>query len=418
MQSHSKRCRRPLVLWAWRSASSTCGRRRSSSRPLPLLFAKGCRDCTSVRAHCLRQPHAGHGDSRAGGAARGLRFPRVRDGRRPDLLCGEPAGHLAADCRSRGQNPQGRQPRRSADRAADAVRAGGQPQDREVDGADHPRAVPAAGRRGDRMKRRTFITLLGGTVAWPLAANAQQTGKVVRLGFLGASLNAPATAGLFQQFLDELRDSGFSEGQNLIVEHRRVDDPRGTFVAAAELMRAQVDLIVAQGPEVALQAVVGASRSIPIVLQAINYDPIERGYVASLARPGGNITGLFFRQAELAAKKVELLAQAFPERTRLGILWDALTADEFSAAERAAKSLNLELRALKLETAPYDFAAAFQAIAQGGAQILLVLSSPFFAEHRRQLAELAIQHRLPSMFIFKSYVEAGGLMAYGVDQAA
>ena len=268
------------------------------------------------------------------------------------------------------------------------------------------------------MKRRTFITLLGGTVAWPLAANAQQTGKVVRLGFLGASLNAPATAGLFQQFLDELRDSGFSEGQNLIVEHRRVDDPRGTFVAAAELMRAQVDLIVAQGTEVALQAVVGASRSIPIVLQAINYDPIERGYVASLARPGGNITGLFFRQAELAAKKVELLAHAFPERTRLGILWDALTADEFSAAERAAKPLNLELRTLKLETAPYDFTAAFRTIAQDGAQMLLVLSSPFFAEHRRQLAELAIEHRLPSMFIFKSYVEAGGLMAYGVDQAA
>jgi len=269
------------------------------------------------------------------------------------------------------------------------------------------------------MKRREFITLLGGAgVVWPLAARAQQPGKPVRIGFLGASLNAPATAGLFQQFLDELRDGGFSEGQNLIVEHRRVDDPRGTFVAAAELMRLQVDLIVAQGPEVALQAVVGASRSIPIVLQAINYDPVERGYVASLARPGGNITGLFFRQAELAAKKVELLAQAFPERTRLGILWDALTADELSAAERAAKSLNLELRTVKLETAPYDFTAAFRTIAQDDARMLLVLSSPFFAEHRRQLAELAIQHRLPAMFIFKSYVEAGGLMAYGADQAA
>jgi putative tryptophan/tyrosine transport system substrate-binding protein len=262
------------------------------------------------------------------------------------------------------------------------------------------------------MKRREFITLLGGAgVVWPLAARAQQPGKPVRIGFLGASLNAPATAGLFQQFLDELRDGGFSEGQNLIVEHRRVDDPRGTFVAAAELMRLQVDLIVAQGPEVALQAVVGASRSIPIVLQAINYDPVERGYVASLARPGGNITGLFFRQAELAAKKVELLAQAFPERTRLGILWDALTADELSAAERAAKSLNLELRTVKLETAPYDFTAAFRTIAQDDARMLLVLSSPFFAEHRRQLG-------LPAMFIFKSYVEAGGLMAYGVDQAA
>src|SRR5262249_4179662 len=264
----------------------------------------------------------------------------------------------------------------------------------------------------DQLHRREFISLLGGAAAaWPLAARAQQSGKAERVGFLGASLNAPATAGLFQQFLDELRDNGFSEGQNLIVEHRRVDDPRGTFVAAGGLMRARVVLSVAQGPGVALQAVVGASRSIPIVLQAINYDPIERGYVASLARPGGNITGLFFRQAELAAKKVELLAQAFPERTRLGILWDALTADEFSAAERAAKSLNLELRALKLETAPYDFAAAFQAIAQGGAQILLVLSSPFFAEHRRQLAELAIQHRLPSMFISSPYAGAGGCMA-------
>src|SRR5262249_14532636 len=146
--------------------------------------------------------------------------------------------------------------------------------------------------------------------------------------------------------------------------------------------------------------------------------PIERGYVASLARPGGNITGLFFRQAELAAKKVELLAQAFPERTRLSILWDALTADEFSAAERAPRSLHRERRTVKLKTAPYACTAAFRTIAQDGAQMLLVLSSPFFAEHRRQLADLAIQHRLPSMFIFKSYVEAGGLMAYGVDQVA
>ena len=146
-------------------------------------------------------------------------------------------------------------------------------------------------------------------------------------------------AALYRHFLDELRGNGFSEGQNLAIEYRRVDDPRGPFVAAAELMRLQVDLIVTQGPEVALQAVVGASRCIPIVLQAINYDPIERGYVESLGRPGGNITGLFYRQAELQAKKLELLTQAFPERTRLGILWDALVAEEFRAAEHAANTL-------------------------------------------------------------------------------
>ena len=267
------------------------------------------------------------------------------------------------------------------------------------------------------MKRRDFITLLGGAAAaWPLAARAQQTGKVVRVGFLGVSLDAPGTAAIYQNFLDELRENGFVARQNLIVEYQRSDDPRGIFVASAELMRAQPDLIVAQGPEAALQAVVGASRCIPIVLQAINYDPIERGYVESLARPGGNITGLFYQQAELAAKKVELLREAFPERTRLGILWDGLVAEEFNAAQRAAKSLRLELHAHKLENRPYDFAAAFAAIAQEGAQMVLVLSSPLFAEHRARLAELAIQYRLPTMFIFKTYVAVGGLMSYGVNQ--
>jgi putative tryptophan/tyrosine transport system substrate-binding protein len=268
------------------------------------------------------------------------------------------------------------------------------------------------------MKRREFITLLGSAAIWPLAAHAQQAGKVVRIGYLGVSLKAPGTAALYQVFLSELRELGFHDGENLAVEYARTDDPRGPFVAAAELMRSPVELIVAQGPEVALQAVVGASRIVPIVIQAINYDPVKRGYVSSLARPGGNITGLFFQQSDLAAKKVELLTQTFPERTRLAILWDALVADEFSAAERAAKALNLQLDALKLENPPYDFAVAFRTIAQGGAQMLLVLSSPYFAEYRVQLGELAIQYRLPAMFIFKSYVQVGGLMSYGVDQAA
>ena len=179
-----------------------------------------------------------------------------------------------------------------------------------------------------------------------------------------------------------------------------------------------MDLIVAIGPEVALQAVIDASRDTPVVLQAINYDPIARGYVASLARPGGNITGLFYQQAELAAKKVELLTQAFPERKNLGVLWDALVTEEFEAAQRAARALQLELHAVKLENAPYDFTAAFQIIARAGAQMLLVLSSPLFALYRRELANLAIEHRLPAMFIFKSYVQVGGLMSYGVNQPA
>jgi len=269
------------------------------------------------------------------------------------------------------------------------------------------------------MRRREFISLLGGApVAWPLAAHGQQAGKVIRIGFIGASLNSSAMAAQYQAFLTELHELGFSEGRNIVVDYRRLDDPRGPFAVAAELMRLQVDLIVATGPEVALQAVVGASRSIPIVIMAVQYDPIERGYVSSLARPGGNITGLFYRQPELAAKQLELPTQTFPEKSRLAVPYDTNSADQFSAAEEAARSMPLELRPLKLEKPPYDFSAAFQTMAQGGAQMVLVLSSPFFVERRPEVAALAIEHRLPTMFVFKSYVEAGGLMSYGVEQLA
>ena len=242
--------------------------------------------------------------------------------------------------------------------------------------------------------RRKFITLLGGAAAWPLAARAQQAGKVIRIGFIGASLNSSAMAAQYQAFLTELHELGFSEGRNIIVDYRRLDDPRGPFAVAAELMRLQVDLIVATGPEVALQAVVGASRSIPIVILAVQYDPIERGYVSSLARPGGNITGVFYRQPELAAKQLELLTQTFPEKSRLAVLYDTNSADQFSAAEEAARSMPLA-RPLKLEKAPYDFGAAFQTMAQGGAQMALVLSSPFFVERRPEVAALAIESAGP-----------------------
>ena len=266
------------------------------------------------------------------------------------------------------------------------------------------------------MRRREFITLLGGaTVAWPLAARAQQPGKVVRIGVLGTSLSTEPMIALHQVFLAQLRELGFREGQNLVVEYRGLDDPRGPFVTAAELVRSQPDLIVANGPEVALQAVIGASGFIPVVMIAVNFDPIARGYVASLARPGGNITGVVFQQLELAQKQAELLTQAFPERTRLAVLFDAQSADQFGAAERAAKALNLQVQALQLENPSYDFDAAFHGAASGGAQMVLVLSSPFFLPHRARIVELANTHRLPSMFIAKHWVQAGGLMAYGAD---
>jgi putative ABC transport system substrate-binding protein len=175
-------------------------------------------------------------------------------------------------------------------------------------------------------------------------------------------------------------------------------------------------LIVATGPETSLQAVVGASGFVPVVIVAINFDPLARGYVPSLARPDGNITGFVFQQLELAQKQVELLTQAFPDRTRLVLLFDALSG-QLDAAEQAAKALNLQMRALRLENPPYDFDAAFRDAAAGGAQMALVLSSPFFLPQRDQIVALANAHRLPAMFIVKHWAQAGGLMSYGADFA-
>ena len=265
------------------------------------------------------------------------------------------------------------------------------------------------------MHRRQFIALLGSAATWPLTARAQQAGKVPRVAFLGTDRTTPPQSGYYQAFSTQLEKNGFREGQNIVIEYRAADDPRGPFVGAAELLRSQPDLIVAFGPEVTLQAVVGASAHIPIVMLAVNYDPIERGYVTSLAQPGGNITGLVVRPLDLARKQIDLLRQAFPDRDRLAVLYDPLTVDQFTAANQAARSLNLQVQALKLEIPSYDFAGAFQAAAAGGAQLMMVLSSPAFSKRRTELADLAVKHRLPTMFTFKHYVDAGGLMSYGVE---
>jgi ABC-type uncharacterized transport system substrate-binding protein len=266
------------------------------------------------------------------------------------------------------------------------------------------------------MRRREFIELISGAaLAWPLAAHAQQNDKIARVAFLGPSRTSPAQIGYYTAFFSQLEKHGLREGQNVVVEFRAVDDPRGPFVGAAELMRTQSDLIVVVGPEVGLQAVVGASSHTPVVMLAGNFDPIERGYVASLAQPGGNITGVVVRPIELARKQIDLLKQTFPDRDRLAMLYDAQTVDQFTAAEQTARSLNLQVQALKLEIPSYDFVGAFRTAAEAKAQIVMVLSSPGFQAHSLQLAELAIKHRLPTMFTFKHYVDAGGLMSYGVD---
>ena len=271
-----------------------------------------------------------------------------------------------------------------------------------------------------QIERRKFLATLGGAAAgWPLAARAQQAGRTYRVAIVAVNPTGgpgPVMGRGVPALLDELRQLGFSEGQNLTMDYRSTNKPVAQFALdLAEMVRAKPDVIVTGGAEPQLQAVMPVSGLIPIVFWANNFDPIERGYVKSLARPGGNLTGVFTRQPELAEKQVELLTQTFPERTRLGALWDAGTADQFSAAERRARALGRDLTAVKLETTPYDFEVAFRTLAEASSQALLVLSGPTFAIHTKTIAELALKYRLPGMFILRTYVDVGGLMSYGVD---
>jgi putative ABC transport system substrate-binding protein len=242
------------------------------------------------------------------------------------------------------------------------------------------------------MRRRDFITLLGGaTVAWPLAAHAQHADRVFRVGILSPSLANPVDGPGFKAFVSELQKLGFTEGKNLVVEYRRADEGAiKAFTAANELGAARTDVIVAAGPEIALQAAAAVRPVVPIVMLANNFDPVARGYVAGLSRSGGNITGLIERGPELATKQLEFLVEACPD-------------------------LHVSLHPIKLDNPPYDFDAAFQMMARDEVSMLLVLSSPLFTPQAPHIAELAIRFRLPSMFIFRLYVEAGGLMSYGFE---
>ena len=267
------------------------------------------------------------------------------------------------------------------------------------------------------MRRREFLGSLGSAlVAFPSAARAQQRDKIARVGVLGASRENPVSGPGYASLIAELRKLGFNDGQNLQVEFGRTDEgTAAAFAAANELVAWKADVLIANGPEITLQAAVAARPPVPIVMLANNFDPFARGYVKSLADPGGNITGIFYRQPELAEKQLELLVEAFPERKRVATLWDIQSAEQASRVEVTARSLGLLLRSLKLENPPYDFGAAFQILAHDETQMLQVLSSPPFTQHSAQIAELAIRYRLPTMFIFKHYVEVGGLMSYSVD---
>jgi ABC-type uncharacterized transport system substrate-binding protein len=265
-----------------------------------------------------------------------------------------------------------------------------------------------------QLKRREFITLLGGAAAaWPLAARAQRAGTIARLGYLSTA--NPRSAPFFRAFEQRLRDLGYIEGENIIIEYRNVEgDVDKLPELAADLVRLDMNVIVtATAPPT--RAAMRATTTIPILMVAINYDPIALGFVDSLARPRANVTGLFFQHLDLAAKRFGLFREMLPSVGRIAVLSDALTADQLGVVEAANRTVGLKLQPVELQDPPYNFENAFRAAIDSHAEAIFVLESASIFRGRTEIAQLAIRNRLPASFAFREYVEVGGLVSYGVN---
>jgi putative ABC transport system substrate-binding protein len=265
------------------------------------------------------------------------------------------------------------------------------------------------------MQRRTFITLVGGAaVAWPLRASAQTPGKIWRIGFLsGSSRENVVDTGLAAAFIQGMSDLGYTEGKNFTIEWRFADGRYDAFPKlAAELVGSKVDILVL-GTPAAVRAAQQATSTIPIVM-GYSVDPVGSGFVASLARPGGNTTGLASSLDESVPKQMELLAAVVPGLSRVGLVSNPANrhASALSVAEAAARTAGLALVSVDA-TNPQQLADAFSTLVRERVGAVIVLSDAFFNTHRSQIAEFAVSGRLATMFSQRQYVADGGLMSYG-----
>ena len=266
------------------------------------------------------------------------------------------------------------------------------------------------------MKRREFITLLGGAAAWPMTAHAQQQGESIsKIGVLWPGPSPPASPRM-ESFRLALRQFGYVEGRNVAIELRYAKGGlRQLPELAAELVSLKVNVITAFGdlaPKIAQQA----TETIPIV--AICDDIVGAGLVASLSRPGGNVTGFTLLAPELSEKRLELLQELVPGISRVAALWDPTTGKAQAAnSESAAQSLNLKLQILEVRNRD-DLTGAFRAARDGRAEALAVFASPVLASLNRQIIDLAAEYRLPAIYQWRESVEAGGLLSYGAVLAS
>ena len=273
------------------------------------------------------------------------------------------------------------------------------------------------------MERRTFLTMAaGGLLAAPLAAEAQPEGKVWRIGMLwfGSSIEELPVRVRFDAFQQGLREQGYMEGRNVAFEHRYAGGKYERLPdLAAELVRLKVDVIVTPGNPPATLAAKQATSTIPVVFMSAA-DPVASGFVASLARPGGNITGgTSLVGPGLVGKRLELLQEAVPKLSRVAVLSNPTTPDArvfIGEAEVAARSLKVQLHIMEAR-GPAEFGGAFAAMIKERASAILVQQDAIYLFNGRQLAELAAKNRLPAMYGLREHVEAGGLMAYAASLA-
>jgi len=262
---------------------------------------------------------------------------------------------------------------------------------------------------------------LGGAVAsWPSFACAERGSKVPRVGLLmTGALDSAEQQAMLDAFRQGLRERGYLEGQSIVIEYRSADGKIERFPElATELVHLNLDLLVASNTPAA-RAAKQATTTIPIVAPVMG-DPIGDGLVASLARPGGNITGMTFLGPELANKRLELLKQALPTISRVAALWhpgaygESTMSEMMSKVKAAASALLVQLQLVEVQAAA-EFDGAFMAMARERADAVIVLPSPMLFSERRKIVDLATTHRLPSMAMAREFAELGGLMAYGAS---
>lgn len=266
------------------------------------------------------------------------------------------------------------------------------------------------------MRRREFIGLVGGVATWPFGVRAQQR-KIWRVGFLAVpSRPVPLASSRFGAFAEGMRELGYVEGENLTIEWRFAEGRDELLSTLAnELVQLKVDIIVAAATS-AIRAAQRATTTIPIVM-ATNNDPVGSGFIQSLGRPGGNITGLSNLSADLSPKLVEILLSIAPKLSRMAVLINPTNRSHAAIAESlktAARRVNLESAPVEATTAQ-EIESAFITMKRENTQAVVVAADPIFLQQRerRQIAELAAQHRLPTVFPFREHVEAGGLISYG-----